>query len=136
VNLAQVVLQLKTMGVADPRKFDYVTPPDVQSLLKAFEQLFGLGALDRSMELTEWGVSMSKVRKRETRAKQRRTNNRASKENGRARQRAGGSSERVRQQFPRAPTVPSRANSFLARQRAGERSARQQCARFARRTNN
>jgi HrpA-like RNA helicase len=59
VNLAQVVLQLKSMGIKDPRAFDYVTPPDTQSLMKAFSQLFALGALDKAMELTEHGKKMA-----------------------------------------------------------------------------
>jgi len=59
VNLAQVVLQLKAMKIEDPRKFDYVTPPDTQSLIKAFKQLYALGALDAGMQLTDHGRKMA-----------------------------------------------------------------------------
>ena len=61
VNLAQVVLQLKGMGVHDPRKFDFLTPPNSQSLLKAFELLYALGAIDAKMELTDRGKNMAKL---------------------------------------------------------------------------
>jgi len=46
VNLAQVVLQLKGMGIHDPRNFDFLTPPSTKSLLKAFELLYALDAFD------------------------------------------------------------------------------------------
>lgn len=61
VNLAQVVLQLKGMGVHDPRTFDFLTPPSEQSLLKAFELLFSLGALDTEMKLSEHGRRLAKL---------------------------------------------------------------------------
>lgn len=61
VNLAQVVLQLKGMGVHDPRTFDFVTPPSEQSLLKAFELLFALGAVDTEMKLTDHGRRLAKL---------------------------------------------------------------------------
>ena len=37
VNLAQVVLQLKGMGVHDPRSFSFLTPPSPESIEKSFE---------------------------------------------------------------------------------------------------
>lgn len=61
VNLAQIVLQLKGMGVHDPRNFDFLTRPDEQSILKAFEKLFALGALDDKMNLTSYGKKMAKL---------------------------------------------------------------------------
>lgn len=61
VNLAQVILQLKGMGIYDPRKFDFITRPCVQSLMKAFELLFALKALDTSMELTNHGKNMARL---------------------------------------------------------------------------
>ena len=61
VNLSQVVLQLKGMGIHDPRCFDYVTPPSTQHLLKACEQLYALGALDEKMNLTTHGKNMAKL---------------------------------------------------------------------------
>ena len=49
VNLAQVVLMLKGMGVHNPSKFDYLTPPNMQSLKKACELLYALGAINEKM---------------------------------------------------------------------------------------
>ena len=61
VNLGQVVLQLKSMGVVDPRRFAFVTPPHRDSLIKAFELLYALGALDATMSLTKHGANMAKL---------------------------------------------------------------------------
>lgn len=61
VNLAQVVLQLKSMGVYDPRSFDFLTKPSDQALIKAFKQLYALEALDDKMDLTPYGKSMAKL---------------------------------------------------------------------------
>lgn len=61
VNLAQVVLQLKGMGVRDPATFDFVTPPEPASLLRATKLLYALGALDDEMALTERGKRLAKL---------------------------------------------------------------------------
>lgn len=61
VNLAQVVLMLKGMGVHDPKKFDYLTAPNLESLKKASRLLFALGALDKRLELTDYGKMMAKL---------------------------------------------------------------------------
>jgi HrpA-like RNA helicase len=61
VNLAQVVLMLKGMGVHNPAKFDYLTAPNSQSLKKACQLLFALNALNAKMELTEYGKKMAKL---------------------------------------------------------------------------
>ena len=61
VNLAQVVLQLKGMGIHDPRSFDFLTKPSDQALIKAFKQLYALQALDDKMDLTAYGKSMAKL---------------------------------------------------------------------------
>jgi len=61
VNLAHVVLQLKGMGIHDPRTFDFLTVPNTQSLLKAFELLYALGAVDSTMNLTIYGKKMAKL---------------------------------------------------------------------------
>lgn len=61
VNLSQVVLQLKSMGVHDPRTFEFLTPPSQQSLLAAFTLLYSLGALDDKMELTEHGKKLARL---------------------------------------------------------------------------
>ncbi|CAN0025260.1 unnamed protein product, partial [Ectocarpus fasciculatus] len=59
VNLAQVVLQLKVMGVDDPSTFDYVTAPSRAALLKALKTLAMLGALDKSARVTPDGKKMA-----------------------------------------------------------------------------
>ncbi len=61
VNLAQVVLMLKGMGVHDPFQFDYLTLPSRASLKQASQLLFALGALTPMMELTEHGKNMAKL---------------------------------------------------------------------------
>lgn len=61
VNLAQVVLQLKGMGIHDPRSFDFITAPSKESLVKAFELLFALDGIDKNMELTNHGKMMARL---------------------------------------------------------------------------
>lgn len=61
VNLAQVVLMLKGMGVHNPTDFDYLTPPGKQNLKKACELLYALEALDDKLELTDYGKKMAKL---------------------------------------------------------------------------
>lgn len=61
VNLAQVVLMLKGMGVHDPFHFDYLTPPSRASLKRACQLLFALGALTENMELSEHGKRMANL---------------------------------------------------------------------------
>mmetsp|Transcript_3825 Transcript_3825/g.3953 ORF Transcript_3825/g.3953 Transcript_3825/m.3953 type:complete len:536 (-) Transcript_3825:165-1772(-) len=64
VNLAQVVLQLKGMGINDARKFDFLTPPTSHRLLKALELLYALGAVDANdeeMKLTAHGKCMARL---------------------------------------------------------------------------
>jgi HrpA-like RNA helicase len=61
VNLAQVVLQLKGMGIHDPRSFNFLTPPSSESISKAFEILVALGAIDKSMNLTVYGKEMAQL---------------------------------------------------------------------------
>src|SRR6056300_1243913 len=61
VNLAQVVLQLKGMGVHDPRSFSFLTPPSPENIEKSFELLESLGAINQEMELTSYGKEMSKL---------------------------------------------------------------------------
>lgn len=61
VNLAQVILMLKGMGVHNPVKFDYLTAPSMDSLKKATQVLYALGALNKQMELTAYGKKMAKL---------------------------------------------------------------------------
>ncbi|CAN0022891.1 unnamed protein product [Ascophyllum nodosum] len=59
VNLAQVVLQLKVMGIEDPSTFDYVTAPSPSALLAALKKLVMLGALDNLGGVTADGKKMA-----------------------------------------------------------------------------
>ncbi|KAL3904987.1 MAG: hypothetical protein SGILL_009858, partial [Bacillariaceae sp.] len=61
VNLAQVILILKGMGIFDPTKFDYLTPPSNASVKRACQLLFALKALGDDMELTLHGKNMAQL---------------------------------------------------------------------------
>mmetsp|Transcript_4688 Transcript_4688/g.5306 ORF Transcript_4688/g.5306 Transcript_4688/m.5306 type:complete len:925 (-) Transcript_4688:62-2836(-) len=61
VNLAQVILMLKGMGVFDPLQFDYLTRPSSASIRRACQNLFALGALTENMELSNHGKNMAKL---------------------------------------------------------------------------
>lgn len=58
-NLANVVLQLKAMGINDLLGFDFMDPPPVQTLVGALESLFAQGALDEEGLLTRLGRKMA-----------------------------------------------------------------------------
>lgn len=47
------------MGIEDPSSFDYVTPPNPASLVKAFKTLVMLGALDKNGRVTSDGRKMA-----------------------------------------------------------------------------
>lgn len=59
LNLANVVLLLKTMRVDDVTKFEYVDRPSSDTLIFAIEQLTALGALDKTGNLTHLGRRMA-----------------------------------------------------------------------------
>eukprot|EP01117_Protostelium_nocturnum_P004795 TRINITY_DN1739_c0_g1_i1.p1 TRINITY_DN1739_c0_g1~~TRINITY_DN1739_c0_g1_i1.p1 ORF type:complete len:911 (+),score=370.56 TRINITY_DN1739_c0_g1_i1:84-2816(+) len=58
-NLSNVILTLKAMGVKDILSFQFLDPPDPVLLIQAMKQLFFLGALDESGNLTSIGKKMS-----------------------------------------------------------------------------
>ena len=58
-NLANVVLQLKAMGINDLLHFDFMDPPPVQVFVSAMESLYALGALDEEGLLTALGRKMA-----------------------------------------------------------------------------
>jgi pre-mRNA-splicing factor ATP-dependent RNA helicase DHX16 len=58
-NLANVVLLLKSLGINDMIKFDYMDPPPHETLIMALEQLYALGALNHNSELTKLGRRMA-----------------------------------------------------------------------------
>lgn len=49
VNLSHVILQLKAMGIHNPRSFSFLPPPEPDSIVKSFELLQALGAVDASL---------------------------------------------------------------------------------------
>eukprot|EP00817_Percolomonadidae_sp_ATCC50343_P005578 CAMPEP_0117419492 /NCGR_PEP_ID=MMETSP0758-20121206/1035_1 /TAXON_ID=63605 /ORGANISM="Percolomonas cosmopolitus, Strain AE-1 (ATCC 50343)" /LENGTH=621 /DNA_ID=CAMNT_0005200573 /DNA_START=209 /DNA_END=2071 /DNA_ORIENTATION=+ len=59
-NLSNIILQMKSMGITDPVSFDYLEPPPKETLQGSIEQLFLLGALNKSLELTLLGAQMAK----------------------------------------------------------------------------
>lgn len=60
-DLANLVLTLKTLGVNDMIKFDFMDPPSSDSLVKALELLYALGALNCKGDLTKIGRRMSEL---------------------------------------------------------------------------
>ena len=52
VNLGNVVLMLKSLGINDLIHFDFLDPPPHETLVLALEQLYALGALNHMGELT------------------------------------------------------------------------------------
>ena len=61
VNLCHVVLMLKSLGVDDLLHFDYMDAPPSETLIQAFTQLYALGALNDSGELTRLGRRMAEL---------------------------------------------------------------------------
>lgn len=51
-NLAPVVLQLKALGIDNIVRFDFLTPPPSELLIRALELLYSLGAIDDYAKLT------------------------------------------------------------------------------------
>lgn len=58
-NLGNVVLMLKSLGIDDLVNFDFLDPPPAETLLRALEQLYALGALNHHGELTKLGRRMA-----------------------------------------------------------------------------
>jgi pre-mRNA-splicing factor ATP-dependent RNA helicase DHX38/PRP16 len=58
-NLANTVLLLKTLGVKNLLEFDFMDPPPQENILNSMYQLWVLGALDNTGELTPLGKKMS-----------------------------------------------------------------------------
>jgi pre-mRNA-splicing factor ATP-dependent RNA helicase DHX38/PRP16 len=57
-NLSNVVLLLKSLGVANLLEFDFMDPPPQENILNSMYQLWVLGALDNSGNLTPLGRKM------------------------------------------------------------------------------
>ncbi|XP_057814918.2 pre-mRNA-splicing factor ATP-dependent RNA helicase DEAH1 isoform X2 [Cryptomeria japonica] len=58
-NLSNVVLMLKSLGIHDLINFDFMDPPPAETLIRALEQLYALGALNDKGELTKLGRRMA-----------------------------------------------------------------------------
>ena len=58
-NLGTVVLLLKSLGISDMIHFDFLDPPPAETLLRALEQLYALGALNDRGQLTKLGRRMA-----------------------------------------------------------------------------
>jgi pre-mRNA-splicing factor ATP-dependent RNA helicase DHX16 len=58
-NLGNVVLLLKSLGINDLINFDFMDPPPSETMFRALEQLYALGALNDRGELTTMGRKMA-----------------------------------------------------------------------------
>lgn len=58
-NLGNVVLMLKSLGINDLIHFDFMDPPPPETLIRALEQLYALGALNDEGDLTKLGRRMA-----------------------------------------------------------------------------
>ena len=58
-NLGNVVLLLKSLGINDLVNFDFMDPPPSETMFRALEQLYALGALNDRGELTTVGRKMA-----------------------------------------------------------------------------
>jgi ATP-dependent RNA helicase DDX35 len=52
-NLAPTILQLKALGIDNIARFDFLTPPPAELIVRALELLYSLGALDDYAKLTK-----------------------------------------------------------------------------------
>lgn len=52
-NLAPVILQLKALGIDNIVRFDFITSPPAELVIRALELLYSLGALDEYAKLTK-----------------------------------------------------------------------------------
>lgn len=58
-HAGNVVLMLKSLGINDLMNFDFMDPPPSETLMRALEQLYALGALNDKGELTKLGRRMA-----------------------------------------------------------------------------
>ncbi|KAJ9252727.1 hypothetical protein DTO207G8_4513 [Paecilomyces variotii] len=61
-NLAPVILQLKALGIDNIVRFDFLSPPPAELVIRALELLYSLGALDDYAKLTKpLGIRMAEL---------------------------------------------------------------------------
>lgn len=58
-NMSNVVLQMLALGIYNPVKFDFLDPPAPESMMRAFEALYYLNAIDGNGQLTKLGSTMA-----------------------------------------------------------------------------
>ncbi|ODO07174.1 pre-mRNA-splicing factor ATP-dependent RNA helicase DHX16 [Cryptococcus wingfieldii CBS 7118] len=58
-NLSMVVLMLKSLGINDVLNFDFLDKPPAETIIRSFELLYALGALNHKGELTRLGRRMA-----------------------------------------------------------------------------
>lgn len=58
-NLSSIILMLLSMGITDLMHFDFMDPPSSQMLIKSFELLYALGALNSKGQITKLGRKMA-----------------------------------------------------------------------------
>ncbi|KAL2011771.1 hypothetical protein VTN00DRAFT_4489 [Thermoascus crustaceus] len=61
-NLAPAIMQLKALGIDNIVRFDFLTPPPAELVVRAFELLYSLGAVDDYAKLTKpLGMRMAEL---------------------------------------------------------------------------
>lgn len=60
-NLAEVILQMISLGLGHPEKFPFIDPPFKNAVKEGFRLLRELGAVDNSMRLTKRGRVMAEL---------------------------------------------------------------------------
>lgn len=61
-NLAPTILQLKALGIDNVLRFEFLTPPPAELIVRALELLYSLGAIDEYAKLTRpLGVRMAEL---------------------------------------------------------------------------
>lgn len=62
INLAPIILQLKALGIDNVLRFDFLTPPPAELIIRALEVLYSFGAVDDYAKLTRpLGVRMAEL---------------------------------------------------------------------------
>lgn len=61
-NLAPIILQLKALGIDNVLRFEFLTPPPAELVIRALELLYSLGAVDDYAKLTRpLGIRMAEL---------------------------------------------------------------------------
>ncbi|KAF3480278.1 protein of unknown function DUF1605 [Arthroderma uncinatum] len=61
-NLAPIILQLKSLGIDNVVRFDYISPPPSELFVRAFQLLSSLGAIDDYAKLSKpLGIQMAEL---------------------------------------------------------------------------